>query len=360
MDTNDKVFKFTIRLVLAILIVYILIIGKSFLTPLAWAIVIGLGSIQFIEKIKEKSKIPTGLIILSYLLLIGTVIFLTFYFFYVELHHIITDLPGINDKISSTLHQISVSLQGTGIHIPDHIDKQIINDYVDKNSDAIFGFISGFGESIEHLVLGSFYLFFILFYGDLVPQFFESKIKSEKKRETLKENTNKAISIIKSYIVGLLILALITAALVYIILLIFGVDYALFFAVLLGVLSLIPFIGNPIGIIIVALFTLLTKDSLTTPIMVVVLIWIANLIHENVIRPWLMGDRLQINAFVVFIAVIIGGLLWGVSGMILFIPLAGIIKVALMYSEETSHYAILLSEKPKKKKRKSRSKKLEE
>jgi predicted PurR-regulated permease PerM len=332
------------------LIVYILIIGKSFLTPLAWAIVIGLASIQFIEKLKQKSKIPVGLIIISYLLLIVSVIFLTFYFFYIELSHIISDLPEINDKLSSTLHQLSISLKDSGIHIPDHIDKQMINDYIGKNSDTIFGFISSFGESIEHLVLGAFYLFFILFYGDLVPQFFESKIKSEKKRETLVENTNKAIGIIKSYIVGLLILALITAALVYIILLIFGVDYALFFAVLLGVLTLIPFIGNPIGIIVVGLFALLTKDSITTPLLVVICIWITNVVHENIIRPWLMGDRLQINAFVVFIAVILGGLLWGISGMILFIPLAGIIKVALMYSEETSHYAILLGEKPKKEK----------
>lgn len=139
---------------------------------------------------------------------------------------------------------------------------------------------------------------------------------------------------------------------VYIILMIFGVDYALFFAALLGVLSLIPFIGNPIGIIIIALFTLLTKDSITTPLLVVAFIWITNIVHENVVRPWLMGDRLQINAFVVFISVIIGGLMWGVSGMILFIPFAGIIKVALMYSKETSHYAILLGEKPKKEKHK--------
>jgi len=358
MEINDKVFKFTIRLVLALLIIYILIIGKSFLTPLAWAIVIGLASIQFIEKVKQKSKMPVGLIIMSYLLLIVAVLFMVFYFFYVELSHIIADLPEINDKISSSLHSISISLKDTGVHIPDHIDKNLINEWVDGHSDSIFGFISGFGESLEHLVLGAVYLFFILFYGDLIPQFFESKIKNEKSREALKENTNKAISIIKSYIMGLLILALITAVFVFIILLILGVDYALFFAVLLGVLSLIPFIGNPIGMVIIGLFTFLTSDSLVTPLLAVGLIWVVNIIHENVIRPILMGDRLQINAFVVFISVIVGGLIWGVSGMILFIPLAGIIKVALMYSEETSHYAILLGEKPKKEKRK-RSKKVD-
>jgi predicted PurR-regulated permease PerM len=352
METDNKVFRFTIRLVLALLIIYILIVGKSFLIPFAWAIVIGLASIQFIEKIKQKSNIPVGLIILSYLLLIVAVIFLVFYFFYVELSHIIADLPEISNKISDSLHQISLSLKSSGIHIPDHVDKALINDWVGKNSDTVYGFINSFGKGIEHLVLGAIYLFFILYYSDLVPKFFENKLKSKEKSEALQENTNKAIGIIKSYLIGLLILALITAGFVYIILLIVGVEYALFFAVLLGVLSLIPFIGNPIGLVIIGLFTLLTTDSLVTPLLAVGLIWVANVIHENVIRPILMGDRLQINAFVVFMSVIVGGLIWGVSGMILFIPLAGIIKVALMYREETAHYAILFSEKPKKEKRK--------
>jgi predicted PurR-regulated permease PerM len=352
MESNHTVFKFTTRFFLVILIVYVLIIGKSFLTPLAWAIVIGLASFQFVEKINQKSRIPFGLIIILFLLLLVSVVSLVFYFFYVELSHIVSDLPSINDKISSSLHQVSLSLKDSGVHIPDHIDNQLIHEWVQKNSQAIFGFISGFGEGIGHILLAAVYLFFLLFYGDLVPRFFESKIKDEKKRETLKENIYKSVSIVKSYIIGLLILGLIEAVFVYIILLILGVDYALFFALMLGVLSLIPFIGNPIGLILVGLFTLFTKDSLVTLLLVVGLIWITGVILENVVRPVLMGDRLQINAFVVFMSVIVGGLLWGISGMILFIPFAGIIKVALMYNESTSHYAILLGEKPKKEKRK--------
>ena len=133
MNSNDKVFRFTIRLVLAMLIVYILIIGKSFLTPLAWSIVIGLASIQFIEKIKQKSGIPVGLIIFSYMLMIVAIIFSTFYFFYVELSHIIADLPEINDKISSTQHQLSVSLQSSGIHIPDHMERPKSFNFLSQN-----------------------------------------------------------------------------------------------------------------------------------------------------------------------------------------------------------------------------------
>ena len=145
-----------------------------------------------------------------------------------------------------------------------------------------------------------------------------------------------------------LILASLTGVLDFIVFLIFGLDYALFFAVFLAVLNLIPFIGNPIGMLVVALFTLVTKDSLLSLFLVIVALWLVNVVNENVLRPWLLGDRLKINAFVVFLSVIFGGLILSVSGMILFIPITGIIKIIISQSETNAHYAILFSEKQKK------------
>ena len=57
---------------------------------------------------------------------------------------------------------------------------------------------------------------------------------------------------------------------------------------------------------------------------------------------------MSINAFMVFIAIIIGGMIWGVYGMILFIPIAGIIKIMLGGNEVHAPYAIFFSELPKK------------
>jgi len=109
-------------------------------------------------------------------------------------------------------------------------------------------------------------------------------------------------------------------------------------------------VGNPIGMLVVALFTLVTKDSIWSLVMVIAALWIVNFVHENVLRPWLLGDKLKINAFIVFISVIFGGMIWGISGMILFIPIAGIIKIILSHSESNAHYAILFSERGKKSK----------
>ncbi len=355
MVTDSSLFKFTVKLVIATLIVVVLILGKSFLIPLAWSILIGLSSFQLINKLKEKSIIPAGLIILLYIIFIISIIALIFYFFFIELSHIASDLPELRGKISASIHALSLQLGEMGVHIPDHIDKEFINQWINGHSDTILGFISGFGDTVWHIVLIMFYLFFILYYGDLAPQFIQSKVKDEKKREEIKQKTNYSIKVIKSYFIGLLILALLTGTLDYIVFLIFGLEYALFLAVLLAILNLIPFVGNPVGLLIVALFTLVTEDSLVSLLMVIVALWVVNFFHENVLRPWLLGDRLQINAFVVFMAVIVGGLIWGVSGMILFIPLAGIVKVILSNSDETAHYAILFSERKKRKSEKNKT-----
>ncbi len=349
MQTESTLIKNTHKLILASLIVIIMVVGKAFLIPLAWSLLIALASYRFIEKMKEKTIIPAGLIILFFMLVIVSVISLFAYFFYVELSRIAKDLPGLTSKVSSTLHNFSVQLAESGINIPDHFDKGYINDWVGQHSETLLSFISAFGTQIMHIVLVMFYLFFLLYYGDLVPQFIRSRVKDDGKREKVADKIYGSMDIIKDYFQGLLILALLTGILDFFVFLIFGLDYALFFAVFLAVLNLIPFVGNPIGMLVVALFTLITKDSLLSLFMVIVALWLVNVVHENVLRPWLLGDKLKINAFVVFISVIFGGIIWGVSGMILFIPMAGIIKVILSQSETNAHYAILFSEREKKK-----------
>jgi predicted PurR-regulated permease PerM len=61
----------------------------------------------------------------------------------------------------------------------------------------------------------------------------------------------------------------------------------------------------------------------------------------------LMGSKLEVNAFSVFFFVILGGFFWGISGMILFIPVASILKIILDRSEPGSHFSVFLSEVPK-------------
>ncbi len=203
-----------------------------------------------------------------------------------------------------------------GIVIPDHVDKSFISDWVEKHNDLILNFISSLGLNIWNIILIMFYLFFLLYYRDLVVQFYVKKFESQDRLELAKERFNKSLDVIRSYIYGLVLLTLISAVMNYLVFLVFGLNFALFFAVFLALLNLIPFIGNPIGLVVIMLFAIITKDNMLIPMLIFVGLFVMNFLQDNVIRPMIVGDKLKINAFAVFVAIIIGGMIWGVSGMI--------------------------------------------
>ena len=90
------------------------------------------------------------------------------------------------------------------------------------------------------------------------------------------------------------------------------------------------------------------------PLLIFASLFFMNFLQDNVVRPLLIGDKLEMNAFSVFVAIIIGSMIWGVSGMILFIPLVGIAKIFLEGHETNRSYAIFFSELPKKEKTKKK------
>jgi predicted PurR-regulated permease PerM len=351
MEEQNNLLKTTARLVVATLIVVVMVVGKSFLVPLAWAFLIGMASYRFLHRIEEKTKLSRSLINTLFLVFILLVLIAIGYFFYIELTYIFNDLPALANKISERLHEISIRLKSLGISIPDHVDKTFINDWVQKHNDLIMSTISGIGLNLWNVILIMFYLFFILYYRDLVLQFYIAKFKSKDRLNLAKDRFEKSLTLVRSYIYGLVLLTLISAVMNYIVFLVFGLKFALFFAVFLALLNLIPFIGNPIGLAVIMLFSIVTKDSLLVPLLIFVALFVMNFLQDNVIRPWIVGDKLKINAFAVFVAIIIGGMVWGVSGMILFIPIAGIVKIILESKEKHGVYAIFFSELPKKPKK---------
>lgn len=351
MENQDALIKTTARLVIAALIVVVMVIGKSFLVPLAWALLISMASYRFLNNLEEKTILSRSAVNILFLFAILFVLIGIGYFFYIELSIIFRDLPELSKVISQRMHEISIALAEYGLHIPEHIDKAFFNDWVNKHNDLIVDGLSGVGLNLWNVILILFYLFFLLYYRDLVIQFYVSKYKSQDRLDLAKDRFAKALDLIRSYIYGLVLLTLISAVMNYLVFLVFGLKFALFFAVFLALLNLIPFVGNPIGLLVIMFFAIVTKDNMLIPVLIFIALFVMNFLQDNVIRPWIVGDKLKINAFAVFVAIVIGGMVWGVSGMILFIPIAGITKIILESKEGSGVYAILFSELPKKSKK---------
>ena len=213
------------------------------------------------------------------------------------------------------------------------------------HKDSLISLFSSLLVTIADIFLICLYLFFMLYYQGIVLSFIKQKYKRKNRIEKARQVLVKVEILANNYIVGLLLITLITFILNYIVLLIFQVEFAIFFALFVSILSLIPYLGYPIGTLAILLFAIITKDNLLSAFLVTAFVYGNNIIQENILRPWLVGDQLKINAFMVFLFIIIGGMIWGIAGMVLFLPIVGIIKIFLESNPDTAHYAIFLSDK---------------
>ena len=133
---------------------------------------------------------------------------------------------------------------------------------------------------------------------------------------------------VANYVGGALAQALIAAVLSYIVLSILGVPFRAPLAVLIGLLDLIPLIGATIGAVVVGIFTLFSDFPTAT---IVWVIWsiIYQQIENTVIQPQIQRRAVDLNPFLVLVAVLFGATLLGIIGALVAIPLAASIQIAV-------------------------------
>jgi predicted PurR-regulated permease PerM len=76
-----------------------------------------------------------------------------------------------------------------------------------------------------------------------------------------------------------------------------------------------------------------TEDSIQPALMVVVVIVLIQTIDNYFIEPNMVGGEVNLSAFASILAILVGGLVWGVAGMVLFIPMVGILKIVCDHVE---------------------------
>ena len=148
------------------------------------------------------------------------------------------------------------------------------------------------------------------------------------------QNINKYIGIKSLTSLG-------TGLLVYIFLLIVGVDYPLLWGVLAFTLNFIPTIGSILAVIPPFLLTIIQLGFIESLVVLAGYITI-NTIIGNILEPKFMGKGLGLSTLVVFLSLVFWGWVLGPIGMLLSVPLTITIKIALDSSEETRWLAVLL------------------
>ena len=148
----------------------------------------------------------------------------------------------------------------------------------------------------------------------------------------------------QKYLVGMVTLIAILGLLNSIGLWIIGVDTPFLFGYLAAFLSVIPYIGTAMGAAIPIVYTLMAYDSIWMPFSVAILFWGVQLLEGNFLNPKIVGKSVNINAFTAILSLFLGAAIWGLSGMILFLPFAAMLKVVCRHYDALEPLAVLMDE----------------
>jgi predicted PurR-regulated permease PerM len=183
----------------------------------------------------------------------------------------------------------------------------------------------------------------MLYYKTLLLEFI-SKLFASEHHMAVAEVLAGTKKIIQSYVLGLFFELIIVAALNSAGLLLLGIEYAVILGIMGAIVNLIPYIGGIIAIALPMIIAFVTKDSLTYPFLVLGLYIIIQFIDNHYIIPKIVAAKVQINALISVIVVLVGGAIWGVSGMFLSIPLTAIAKVIFDHVEPLKPWGYLLGD----------------
>ncbi|HEX3032252.1 MAG TPA: AI-2E family transporter, partial [Bacillota bacterium] len=108
-----------------------------------------------------------------------------------------------------------------------------------------------------------------------------------------------------------------------------GVPFALLLGIIAGILDIIPFFGPILGAVPALALALLQSWQAT--IYTLLLFVIIQQVEGNIITPKILGEAVGLHPLIIIFALLAGGHLWGVTGMIIALPLAAVIRVAARY-----------------------------
>lgn len=230
------------------------------------------------------------------------------------------------------------------------LDIDVMQLMKENSGDLDFGKILGsVFDSLTGILSSSFMIIIYALFVFLEESNFIIKLQKIFVRQEQFDKVNSIISSIdysiKKYLKLKTFVSLLTGVLSYFVLMLIGVESPVFWAFLIFILNYITTIGSLIGTVFPAIFCLLQFGEFTPALMVLLFVGAIQVLVGNIIEPRLMGDSMNISSLVTIIALSVWGAIWGVTGMILSVPITVIMVIIFSQFPATRSIAILLSDK---------------
>jgi predicted PurR-regulated permease PerM len=338
---------FYIRLTIVILMLMLIFAGlyfaRNFLMPIGLAALL---AILLNPVVNRLMKWGTGRILAILIAIILVLIVLSglIYLLSTQLMIFVHDIPELKENIGHKLSglqnfihsklDISPERQISWVH--DRVSRTL-----EDSGSIINSTLNATAGTLSIIAPMPIYIFFFIFYKDKFKTFLYL-VTPDDQNYKVRTVVEQIKEVVQNYLSGVLTVIVILAIINTTGLSILGIKYAIFLGVFAAILNIIPYIGVLIGNIVAATVAFITKDSLWYPVGVLIMFGVIQFIENNFLTPMITGSKVSLNPLGTIIALIVGGLLWGVVGMIVFIPFLGILKVIFDNIDEMTPYGYLL------------------
>jgi predicted PurR-regulated permease PerM len=344
----QKLFKAALILLIIVLSAYLLKAGAPFFIPVAFGALLAMLLLPISLWLEKKGVNKALATILSMLVLVGSFALIV-YFISFQISDLAQNSSQFEKQISEKYRQAQQYISTT-LGIPPQKQDQMIKDQQSssggKMSAMITGLMNGIGGMLTNLILVLVYIFLFMYFRHYLKRFV-LRIVPAGQADNAKDIMEKSQKVTQKYLTGLALMIVSLWIMYGIGFSIVGVKSALFFAILCGLLEIVPFIGNLIGNGLAIIVSLMQGGDMNVVIGILITYAVVQFFQSYILEPLVVGREVNINPLFTILSLVAAEMIWGIPGMILAIPVMGVAKIICDHIEPLRPYGELIGEDKK-------------
>ncbi len=337
----ELIKKAAVILLFVVLFIYAVIKAKILLYPIVLAVLFAFLLLPLANYLERKgfTRILTNFIVIF---AAAAVISALMYLLYSGIGNLVSELPMLKEQASANVEGMTQSISDRlGVSTSEFrgwVNKRI--SMLDENNLFINTIVPSTTSTIMAIGIMPVYIFLMLYYRDKIYMFLMMLFPPEK--QTGAANVIESISqVTKHYMRGVFVVVLVLCVLNSLGLMIVGIRFALLMGLISAICNFIPYFGTLIGAAFPLGMALIAGDS-NQVVGVIILFIIIQFTENNILTPNITGGAVQINPMITIISIVAGGMVWGIPGMFVVVPIMGMLKIILESYEPTKPLAFMI------------------
>jgi len=320
-QTLDISWKTILKVLITGFSLYILFLIRDIAIWFFFALIISLlvePAINFFRRLFLPKILAVVLVYVSIFGILGLMIYFTAPIFIFEIDHLSKNFPDYFEKLNPMLKNLGVNIAA---NFEDFMADIILK--LQESSSSIIKAISVFFGGIASTIIIFVFAFYISL-EDRGPEKVLSLLIPKKYETLVLDLFEKAQLKVAGWFGARILACLFVGVASFIAFFLFDIKYALILSLISGALTFVPFIGPLITALLAFLFVGISNSWLVA-VYIIILLYVIQAVENNIVTPLLMKKFIDLPPILVLIALLIGGTVFGILGMIFVVPVFGVI-----------------------------------